>query len=254
MKVVVLIKQVPDTEAKIQVSGGKIQEAGIKWIISPYDEFALEEALRIREKNGGEVVAISVGPDRVVQALRSAYALGVDKVIHIKTEKYEFLDSYKIAEVLTKALQEEGFDLILAGRQGIDSDSGQVPLLVATWLGVPAVIWAKKIELQDSKVVVTSEGEGGKLTFEVSLPALITATTGLNEPRYPSLKGIMASKKKPITTKTFADYQVEESPSLEVVEFMPPPPRPPGRIIEGETAEEKVKNLVKALHEEIKVI
>lgn len=254
MNILVLIKQVPDTEAKITVSGGKINEAGIKWIISPYDEIGLEEAIQWKEKTGGTVTALTVGPDQVVSSLRTAYAMGADNAIHVKSEDYEMLDSFSIAEAIIKAIEGENFDVILAGRQGSDSDNGQVPYIVGTKLGYGVVSYAKKVDLQDSKAVIECEAEGGEATYEAEYPVIITANAGLAEPRYPSLKGIMASKKKPITTKTLSDLGITTEPKVDVVEFEPPPPRPPGRIIEGEEPEEKAANLVKALHEEIKVI
>ena len=254
MNILVLIKQVPDTEAKITVSGGKINETGIKWIISPYDEIALEEAIQWKEKTGGTVTALTLGTDQAVSALRTAYAMGADNAIHIKTENYQMLDSFGTAEAIIKAIEGEKYDVIFAGRQGSDSDNGQVPHIVGTRLGYGVVSYAKKVNLQEGKATIECEAEGGEATYESEYPVIITANAGLAEPRYPSLKGIMASKKKPITTKTLADLGVNINSKIEVVEFEPPPPRPPGKIIEAEEAEQKAAGLAKALHEEIKVI
>lgn len=254
MNILVLIKQVPDTEAKITVSGGKVNEAGIKWIISPYDEIGLEEAIRIKEKTGGTVTAISVGGDQVVSALRTAYAMGADKAVHVKTDDYQMLDAFGISEAIIKAIEGENYDVIFAGRQGSDSDNGQVPLIIATKMNIGCISYAKKVDLQDGKAVVECEAEGGEAVYESSYPVIITANAGLNEPRYPSLKGIMASKKKPIDTKSAADLGVSGEAKIEIIGFEPPPPRPPGRIIEGDEAEAKAKELAKALHEELKVI
>lgn len=254
MNILVLIKQVPDTEAKINVSGGKVGEAGIKWIISPYDEIALEEAIRIKEKSGGTVTAITVGTDQAVSALRTAYAMGADKAVHIKTDDYEMLDAYGIAEAIIKATEGEEYKVILAGRQGSDSDNGQVPLIIATLKNWGVISYAKEIDLQDDKAVVGCEAEGGDATYESTYPVIVTANAGLNEPRYPSLKGIMASKKKPIDTKELSELGVSVDPRIEVIGFEPPPERPPGRLIEAEEPEDKAKELVKALNEEIKVL
>ncbi|MCS6971629.1 MAG: electron transfer flavoprotein subunit beta/FixA family protein [Turneriella sp.] len=251
MNTLVLIKQVPDTEAKINVVGGKISEAGIKWTISPYDEIALEEAIRIKEKSGGTVTAIAVGDDSVQNALRSAFAMGADIAIHVKVENYQMLDSFGIAKAIASAIEGADYKVILAGRQGADSDNGQVPYILGTLKGWPVVPFAKKVEVSADKATIVCEAEGGEATYEASLPVIITANAGLNEPRYPSLKGIMASKKKPIESKT-ADISAETK--IEVLGFEPPPARPAGRIIDGADAAEKARALVKALREEIKVI
>ncbi len=254
MNIFVMMKQVPDTETTIKISGDRIDESSIKWIISPYDEIALEEAIRTREKHGGTITVCSVGPDRVVSALRTAYAMGADNAIHIKTEQYSMLDAYGISQAITKAMGDEKYDIIFAGRQGIDSDNGLVPLYVARQKEIGSIIWAKSIEVEGDKVKVVSEAEGGEATYESAFPVLITAQMGLNEPRYPSLKGIMASKKKPIETKTFADLGLTEESQIEVLGFEAPPPRSAGRIIDGADAAEKAAELIKALHNEIKVI
>lgn len=254
MNILVLIKQVPDTEAKINVAGGKVSEAGIKWIISPYDEIALEEAIRMKEKSGGTVTAICVGDDSVQQSIRTAYAMGADNGIHVKHDSYQMLDSFGIAEAIAKATEGQDYKVILAGRQGSDSDNGQVPLILATLKDWGVVSFAKQVEISGDKAVVTAEAEGGEAVYESSLPVVITANAGLNEPRYPSLKGIMASKKKPIDVKNLADLGVTPNARVEVLGFEPPPPRPPGRIIDGADAAAKAKELAKSLREEIKVI
>ncbi|MCB1146749.1 MAG: electron transfer flavoprotein subunit beta/FixA family protein [Leptospiraceae bacterium] len=255
MDILVLIKQVPDTEAKITVSGNKINEAGVsKWIISPYDEIALEEAIRIKEKSGGTVTAISVGDDSVQASLRQAFAMGADTAIQVKTDSYQMLDSFGIAEALLKAIEGKEYKVILAGRQGSDSDNGQVPLIMATLKDWGVVPFAKKVELKDDKAIIECEAEGGDAVYESSYPVVVTANAGLNEPRYPSLKGIMASKKKPIEVKNISELGVSGEARIEVVGFEPPPPRPAGRVIDGADAAEKAKALVKALAEEIKAL
>lgn len=253
MEILVLLKQVPDTEAKLSFSGTKVNESGIKWIISPNDEIAVEEAIRWKEKSGGSVTVVSLGTDQVVSSLRTAYAMGCDNAIHIKMDDYQMLDSLTIAKALVKATEDKKFDVIFAGKVGIDSDNGQVPLMYATLRDYPLLPWAKSVDLQADKAVVESEEEGGIATVEAAYPLVITVQVGLNEPRYPSLKGTMVAKKKPIETKDFASLGIEKS-ALEVATFEAPPERPKGRIIEGETAEEKVTELIKALREEAGVI
>lgn len=251
MNTLVLIKQVPDTEAKINVAAGKISEAGIKWTISPYDEIALEEAIRMKEKSGGTVTALAVGDDSVQNALRSAFAMGADTAIHVKVDGYQMLDSFGIAKAIAGAIEGADYKVVLAGRQGSDSDNGQVPLILATLKGWGCVSFAKKVEISGDKAVIECEADGGEAVYEAALPVVITANAGLNEPRYPSLKGIMASKKKPIDSKT---ANIAAETKIEVIGFEPPPARPAGRTIDGADAAEKAKALVKALREEIKAV
>lgn len=254
MDTLVLIKQVPDTETNIQVSSGAVNESSIKWIISPYDEVALEEAVRTREKKGGTVTVISVGPDRVVSAIRTAYAMGADSGIHIKADDYSMLDPFTIGEALAKATEGKNYDIIFAGRQGIDSDNGQVPLIYAAKKEIGAIIWAKNVEPEDDKVTVVCEAEGGEATYEAAYPVVITAQMGMNEPRYPSLKGIMLSKKKPVETINIGDLGVSFGNQVEVLGFETPADRAPGRIVEGDDAAAKAEELVRILHEEAKII
>ncbi|MCC5815616.1 MAG: electron transfer flavoprotein subunit beta/FixA family protein [Leptospira sp.] len=253
MKIVVLVKQVPDTETNIKVGDKTINEAGIKWIISPYDEFAIEEGIRIREKSGGEVIAVSVGPDRVVEALRTAYAMGVDKAVHIKVDDFNTFDSGYTSEVLASFAKAEGADLVIGGRQSIDTDSSQVAIQIAERMGAAHIAMALKLEISDKTVKATKEIDGGTAEVETSLPLVVTAQKGLNEPRYPSLKGIMTAKKKPIDTKTPADLGVSAG-AVEVVSLEPPPPRIAGRKLEASDAADFASQLVKALREEAKVI
>ncbi|MCC6274911.1 MAG: electron transfer flavoprotein subunit beta/FixA family protein [Leptospiraceae bacterium] len=253
MKVIVLVKQVPDTETSIKLGDKSINEAGIKWIISPYDEFAIEEGIKIREKSGGEVIAVSVGPDRTQEVLRTAFAMGVDKAVHIKVDAYNTFDSTYTSELIANFAKSENADVIIGGRQSIDSDSSQVTVQVAERLGIPHIILALKLEFDGGKVKATREVEGGTATVETATPVVITAQKGLNEPRYPSLKGIMSAKKKPIDVKQASDLGVGAS-KIEVVSLEPPPPRIPGRKLEAPDASGFAKQLVKALREEAKVI
>lgn len=254
MKVIVLVKQVPDTETNIKIAGTNINEAGIKWIVSPYDEFAIEEGIKLREKNGsGEVIAVSVGPERTKEVLRQAYAMGVDKAVHINVPEYNTFDSAYTSELLANFIKSENPDLVIAGRQSIDTDSSQVAIQVAERLGIPHVSLALNLEMSGKNLKAVREIEGGTATIECSLPAVITAQKGLNEPRYPSLKGIMAAKKKAIDTKTAADLGVSTT-SIEIVSLEPPPARVAGRKLEAADANGFAEQLVKALREEAKVI
>ncbi|WP_078131280.1 electron transfer flavoprotein subunit beta/FixA family protein [Leptospira kirschneri] len=253
MKIIVLVKQVPDTETSIKVGDKSISEAGIKWIISPYDEFAIEEGIRLREKHGGEVIAVSLGPDRVVEALRTAYAMGADRAVHIKVDNYVPFDTNNTAELISNFAKAENADVIIGGRQSIDTDSSQVVIQVAELLGIPHIAFAINLEINGTAVKATKEVEGGTQTVETSTPVALTAQKGLNEPRYPSLKGIMTAKKKPVETKSAADLGSPSS-KIEVVGLEPPPPRIPGRKLEAADANAFASQLVKALREEAKVI
>lgn len=253
MKIAVLVKQVPDTETNLKVSGTAISEAGVKWIVSPFDEHALEESLRLRDKTSAEITAISLGPDRVQEALRTAYALGVDKAVQIKDDSYNVLDANYSAQVLAAYLKQLNPDLILAGHVAIDSQSSMVPAMIAQILGCANINNAVSIEVNGSDVKVKREIEGGTAEMSASGTVVVTAAKGLNDPRYPSLKGIMASKKKQLETVDVGSLGVSAS-KIEIASLEPPPPRPPGRVIEAETPEDKAKELVRLLREEAKVI
>ncbi len=255
MEILVLIKQVPDTEANITIQEKDINENGIKWIIAPYDEIALEEAVRLKEKHGDvHITVLSVGPERVVSSLRSAYAMGADSAVLIKTEEYNMLDSSVIAEAILKSIEGKQYDLILAGRQATDSDNGQVPIILATYMDCAIATFANAIEISDQTAKITCEVEGGEAIFEANLPLIMTANDRLNEPRYPSLKGIMSSKKKPIDTKELSSLGISTNAAIIVNAYVAPPDRPAGKILDNEDPAGKVKDLVHSLHNELKVI
>src|SRR5262245_38348674 len=259
MKIIVCVKQVPDTETRVKIaaSGTAIDEAGVNWIVSPYDEFAIEEALRIREAKGGEVVLVSLGPERVQSALRNGLAMGADSAVHLKDPVFDAADTLATARVLAAALGRLApCDLALAGQQGVGGDNGQVPALLGELLDLPQVTMAVKVELAEGKAVVTREIEGAHETWETSLPAVISAQKGLNEPRYASLKGIMAAKKKTIEAKDAAALGLQPAdlaPKVKVTAMELPPGRPGIRMIEGDS-DTQVKELLRLLHEEAKVI
>lgn len=256
MNICVLVKQVPDTETKIKTKadGSGIEEAGIKFIVSPYDEFAIEEALQTKEKNAGsEVTVLSLGPTRCVESIRTALAMGCDKAIHIDTEGVE-ADSYLAAKGLSKVIQDKGFQIVFAGKQAIDMDAGQVPQLVAEFLEWPQVMIIEKLEVSESSAVATRRVSGGaKEVYETSLPAIFGCEKGLNTPRYASLPGIMKAKTKPVETLKLADVVGDAKAKLAFSNYRLPPEKAPGKMIDGEAAQQ-VQELAKLLREEAKVL
>lgn len=259
MKIVVCVKQVPDTETRIKIapSGDRIGEGDVNWIVSPYDEYALEEALRLREAKGGEVVLVTVGPDRAASALRSGLAMGADSAVHVKDPSLDDADPAATATALAGAIKTLApVDLVLTGQQGVGADNSQVPGILAERLDLPQVTMAVKIVVGDAGAVVEREIEGGREVWETSLPAVISAQKGLNEPRYASLKGIMAAKKKTIQTLDAAALGLDAAalaPKTKVVAMELPPGRPAVRLIEGDPASQAAE-LIRLLHEEAKVI
>jgi electron transfer flavoprotein beta subunit len=262
MEIVVLLKQVPDTESLIQISGdGKsVKTDDIKWVMNPYDEFAVEEALRIKEAQGGTVTILCMGPQKATEAIRTALAMGADKGIHINDPAAEGSDGLATAKALAAALKDIPFDLIIAGMRAVDEDKYQVGSAVAEYLGIPQVSQVVKQEIADGKITCHSVIEGGTVVVEAELPALFTAQRGLNEPRYASLPGIMKAKKKPIDVKTIADIRIEPGEvgaanakvKIKVLNY--PPERTAVKMIEGESTQEQAAALVRILHEEAKLI
>ncbi|HXG03331.1 MAG TPA: electron transfer flavoprotein subunit beta/FixA family protein [Candidatus Binatia bacterium] len=258
MKILVAVKQVPDTATQVKIGSDprQIETAGITWIVSPYDEFAVEEALRIKEKRGqGEVVAVSVGPDRVKEALRSCLAMGCDRAIHVNDAALAEADTLTTARVLAAAVKQEAPQLVLCGRQAIDDDMGAVAAQLAEVLGWPCLSWIMEeaVDAEGRTVRAARQVEGGLEVFDVPLPAVLSAQKGLNEPRYPTLKGIMGAKKKEIREVKATDLGVSVDVQLSVTTLQALPPRPPGRIIQGDVPT-AVKELVRSLREEAKVI
>lgn len=259
MKILVMIKQVPDTATQVKIGPDPraIDTAGITWIVSPYDEYALEEGLRIKEKRGqGEVVAVALGPDRVKESLRSCLAMGADRAIHLNDPAWVQADTLMTARALAAVIKQEAPALALFGRQAIDDDMGAVGAAVAELLGWPCASWIMEASVDEpgKAIRVGRQVEGGLELFDLPLPAVVSAQKGLNEPRYPTLKGIMGAKKKEIKDIKAADLGLTaESPALSVVKLETLPPRPPGRIIPGEAAE-AAKELVRALREDAKAI
>ncbi|MCE5281334.1 MAG: electron transfer flavoprotein subunit beta/FixA family protein, partial [Deltaproteobacteria bacterium] len=203
MNIVACVKQVPDTEAQIKVKpdGSGIDEGGIKWVMNPYDEFGVEEALRLKEKNGGEVTIVSVGPARAMETIRTALAMGADKGIHICDPGFDGADAYTTATALAAAIKGISFDIVFCGQRAIDDDSGQVGAVLAELLGIPQITLVTKLEKNGETVRGLKAIEGAQLLIESQLPCVITAQKGLNEPRFANLPGIMKAKKKPVDVK-----------------------------------------------------
>jgi electron transfer flavoprotein beta subunit len=259
MKIVVCIKQVPDTATQVKIAAGgrAIETTGITWIVSPYDEFAVEEALRIKEKRGqGEVVAVALGPDRAKEALRSALAMGADRALHLNDPAWAEADTLTTARALAAAIKQEGPDLVLCGRQAIDDDMGAVAAQVAEILDWPCAAWImeESVDADGKTIRVGRQVEGGLELFDLPLPAVVSAQKGLNEPRYPTLKGIMGAKRKEVKDLKASDLGLTaDGPQLNLVGFEALPPRPPGRVIQGDIPV-AVKELVRALREDAKAI
>ena len=266
MKIAVCIKRVPSTETNVRIAadGKSLDQTNVEYIISPFDEIALEEGLRIKERLGacseprestGEVVLVTVGPTEAATTLRTGLAMGADRAVLIKDPQVYQRDPYSVAQVLATVLKEMTPDIILCGKQAVDDDNVQVPAMLAHLLNLPFVSLITKLELADlpagqagKKATVHREIDGGYEVLETSLPAVFSAQKGLNEPRYPSLKGIMAAKKKPLEEKAITI----PAPAWEVLKMEYPPSRPPGRIV-GKGVE-TVPELVRLLREEAKII
>lgn len=256
MEIAVLLKQVPATESLIEIAdeGVGIKTDGINWVMNPYDELAVEEALQIRAAAGGSVTVFSLGPEKAVEALRTALAMGVDTAVRIDPEG-KALDGLATARVLAGELKKGAFELIIAGHRAVDDDNFQVGPAVAEFLGIPHISMVIRQDVAEGKIRCTRAIDGGTLELETALPALITTQRGLNEPRYASLPGIMKAKKKPIDTRTLSDTGIDPGePLVKTIAMRLPPQRKGGRMIEGDSAPDKAAALVKALREEAKVI
>jgi electron transfer flavoprotein beta subunit len=262
MNSIVCLKEVPDTETRIEVRDGKVAEEGIQYVVNPYDEFALEEALKWQEKYGGKVTLLTLGPERARESILKGLAMGADEVYHLSDESFLGGDAYATARALAAAVQKlVDYDVIFCGKQAVDDDSAAVGVMLAEMLDIPHVSVVSKLEIAEDASSAQAERdiEGGKEVVELPLPAVITAQKGLNEPRYPSFRGIRQARKKPFNQWGVADVGLEAGEvgdagaRLQIVEVTPPPARPPGRIVEGEPAEVAAE-VVRLLREEAKVI
>lgn len=249
MKILVPVKKVPDYQIKIKVKsdGSDIDAEGLKWIVNPFDEIAVEEALKLKEGGkAAEVVVVTVGPDDAVTQLRYAMAMGADRGYHVKYGG--ICDSDLASRALEAIFRKESFDLIIMGKQAIDSDANQTAQLLAARLGLPQACFASKVELEDGFSKVTREVDGGLETVKIALPCVISTDLRLNEPRYASLPGIMKAKKKPLEEIDINSLGLDLNPKIKILRMSTPAKRQAGRKVAD------VDELIKVLQEEVKII
>lgn len=263
MKIIVLLKRVPDTEAKILINseGNGIREEGIKYIINPYDEYAVEEGLKLKEQVGGdsEVTVVCVGPEESTEVIRTALAMGADKAVHICDPELDNANPDTIATAIAKVIDDIGCDIVFCGKQGIDYDMAQTQAFLAEKLDIPQVNVAVEFKISDGKdsVSVKRRIEGGDEKMESKTPVLVSCEKGLNEPRYASLPGIMKAKKKEIRKLSLSDLgagDIQTSKTSSIVSWLPLPKSGECKMVEGEEAAEKAAELARLLREEAKVI
>jgi electron transfer flavoprotein beta subunit len=262
MHVVVCVKQVPDTETKIRVKDGQVDHSETKYVVNPYDEYAVEEGLRIKESLGeGKITLVSTGPERAKDALKSGLAVGADEAIHLIDEAFNGSDPYGTALILSRALQKLDYDIVFCGKQGVDDDHAQVGIILAELLDIPHVSVVTKLEISDDRksIVAHREVEGGHEVIEAPLPAVITAQKGLNEPRYASIKGIMAVKKKVIPEWNAEEIEVEkdrvgaEAARIAATEVTLPTDRTAGQVFDEDPTQD-AKKVAHLLRDEAKIL
>lgn len=256
MNIYVLMKRTFDTEEKIVIEDGRVSEDGVEFIINPYDEFAIEEAIRLKEEHGGEVTVVTVGDEEADKELRTALAMGCDQAVLINNEDVEDYDQVSTASILATFFKDKEYDIILGGNVSNDNSTGQIGPRVAEKLGIPHVSTIVKLEINGDTVSIERDVEGDIEIIETTLPLLVTAQQGLNEPRYPSLPGIMKAKKKPLDILDLDDLDLDEDDVeglTETIGVFLPPEKTAGLILEGEI-EDQAKELVKLLRTEAKVI
>lgn len=257
MNIFVIMKRTFDTEEKIAVQNGRISEDGAEFIINPYDEYAIEEAIQLRDANGGEVTVVTIGGEESDKELRTALAMGCDKAVLITTEDdIEEGDQFTTSRILAEYFKDKDVDIILGGNVAIDGGSGQVGPRLAELLDIAYVTTITKLEIDGDKATVVRDVEGDSEVIETTLPLLVTAQQGLNEPRYPSLPGIMKAKKKPLDELELDDLNLDEDdvkPKTKTIEIYLPPKKEAGKVLEGDL-EVQVKELVSLLRNEAKVI
>jgi len=262
VKVLVFMKQVADTEARIIIgSDQKSLEVENKYVVNFFDEFAVEEAIRIKEAlKDVEITVCAFAPQRAVEALRTTIAMGADRAFLVDSTNHETGDPLIVSRVLAGFARRDGFDVILCGRQAMDDESANVGPMVAEFLGIPHVSQVVKLTITGGNAEVENEIEGGRRTSEVSLPALFTCQKGLNEPRVPLITGVMKAMKTQIDVLDPASIEIPFGPinrdasKITVLSYEAPAGRPSVRIMEGASPEEKVQSLVRALKDEAKVL
>jgi electron transfer flavoprotein beta subunit len=263
MNVVVLLKQVPDTESLIEINAdaSDIKTDNLKWILNPYDELAVEEGIRIRERRGGgKVTVLSVGPDRVTAAIRTALAMGADEGVLISDPVLEKPDPLATAKVLAAVVRTIPFDLIIAGQRAVDDDNYLVPAAVAEYLGIPMIAMVVREEVTGDRIQCEQSLQDGIAVVEADLPVLLTTQRGLNQPRYASLPNIMKAKKKPLETRNLAAIGIDaawfgpDALKTKILSLVFPPQRKVCKMITGETVEEKAARLIQALQEEAGIL
>jgi len=261
MNIVVCIKQVPSTETKIRINTqtGFVDTSEVEWVINPYDEYAIETGLRMRERLGDSTVTVlTFGPERTKTALKTALAMGCDRAVQVSDSGVEHVDALSRARILAAAVRREPFDLVLCGKQAVDDDMAFVPQALAHFLGIPHTAVVPEVEVEPGKdeIVCRREVEGATEVVHVKRPCLVTIQKGKYEPRYPTLKLMMAAKKKEIPAVTVGELGLAPDSLTSGIEYLGdrlPPGRKPGRKLEGDP-QSVVPELVRLLHEEAKVL
>ena len=260
VNIFVFVKKVPDTESKIRIDheANSVIEEGLSFVINPYDEYAIEEALQLKEAAGATVTVFSVGSDESIPILKKALAMGADEAVLLKDDLAEPYDGLRCARIIVQALKTKysDYNLLLFGKQSVGADNSQVPSMVAELLGLPQVNVVTKLEINGNTGSAHREIEGAVEKVAFSLPAVLSAQKGLNEPRYETLKGIMAAKKKDIPVVEVQALGLDEdflASHLELIEMESPPPREAGKVIEEEP-DVAAKKIVAYLREEAKVL
>jgi electron transfer flavoprotein beta subunit len=242
MNIVVCVKQVPDTaaERKLRQGDATLDREAVDGLINELDEYAIEEALLIKEAHGGEVTVLTMGPEKASESVRKALSMGADKAVHVRDEALAGSDALQTSYALAQVLQSIGFDLVVLGAESTDARMGAMAAMLAERLGVPQLSLASKVEIDGTAVRIHRQSEDGYWTVEASLPAVIGVVEKINEPRYPSFKGIMAAKKKPLQVLSCADAGIDPAlvglanAATEVVDFAERPPRQAGTIVKDD--------------------
>jgi electron transfer flavoprotein beta subunit len=256
MNIIVIMKQTFDTEEKIIIENGEVVKDNVESIINPYDEYAVEEAVKLKEEHNGEVTVITFGSSEAESALRTALAMGADTAILIENKEDVPLDENGIAKVLAAAIKDRDFDIILGGNMSVDNGASQVGPRIAEELEIPHVATITKLVIEGKSVKVERDVEGDVEIIESTLPILVTAQQGLNEPRYPSLPGIMKAKKKPLKQLDIKDLDIDVDdlqPKSKIVNYYLAPKKESGRMLEGDI-QDQVKELVQLLRVETKIV